>query len=483
MRSRFAVGVLVGCLMGNYVYGQRINYYEGNYGFGVTTPNQVIHVNGDIQVGRNPSANSRSGLYLRSESAETHFNWRLGNQITVDGGFEIARSKERGSGEFLPPYFTIGSTGNVGIGTTIPMAKLDVPGTVRVGTGFRGVTPIGILSIIDDENPSLEVLDLTGDTTATINIGSGSMWNLVANPISGTNAYGFEIKKSGSAKMVIDTDGNVGMGTLSPTQKLDVNGVIKAGNNYFNILTYYKNGTPSNGIKIVTNIPFSSGNQMVTLMIEGYAYATNTIGLILNWYIYADEFHEPHISSFGSYTPEIKLGRENGNVVIFINDRGYFHRFSIRGYAEGMGESSSWFKGWSVKDEALNGDKEKTLVYRNKFSGEVVVDGKMGIGTSIPKYMLDVNGTIRANEVLVNIPYWADFVFEPSYRLKSLEDLEAFINANRHLPDVPSEVEIRGAGVSLSEMQAVHMKKIEELTLYIIQLHKRIEALESQVRK
>ena len=75
---------------------------------------------------------------------------------------------------------------------------------------------------------------------------------------------------------------------------------------------------------------------------------------------------------------------------------------------------------------------------------------------------------------------WADYVFQPQYKLKSLREVEAFIREHKHLPDVPSAMEVEGNGIDLGENQATLLKKIEELTLYMIELNKKVEALSAE---
>ena len=76
---------------------------------------------------------------------------------------------------------------------------------------------------------------------------------------------------------------------------------------------------------------------------------------------------------------------------------------------------------------------------------------------------------------------WGDYVFEPDYNLMSILEVEKFITENNHLPDVPSAQEIGENGFKLAEMDALQMQKIEELTLYIIDLQKQIAELQKQV--
>jgi hypothetical protein len=83
----------------------------------------------------------------------------------------------------------------------------------------------------------------------------------------------------------------------------------------------------------------------------------------------------------------------------------------------------------------------------------------------------------------VDAKWWADFVFDADYELKSLAEVEAYIAANKHLPDVPSEEEVLANGLDLGEMQAIQQQKIEELTLYIIDQEKRIAAQQKKLEE
>lgn len=118
-------------------------------------------------------------------------------------------------------------------------------------------------------------------------------------------------------------------------------------------------------------------------------------------------------------------------------------------------------------------------------------DGNVGIGVAQPSSKLDVNGkikattldvagTINAREVNITVDAGADFVFNRDYNLKPLSELESFVKENRHLPDIPSEKQMQENGLNLNEMQIKLLQKIEELTLYVINQDKRIQALEQE---
>lgn len=110
---------------------------------------------------------------------------------------------------------------------------------------------------------------------------------------------------------------------------------------------------------------------------------------------------------------------------------------------------------------------------------KAIENGNVGIGTFTPDAKLAVNGTIHTKEVKVDLTGWADYVFKPSYKLPKLSEVKAFITKNQHLPDMPSEKEVVANGVNLGEMVTLQTKKIEELTLYLIE---RDEQLTQQKR-
>ncbi len=100
-----------------------------------------------------------------------------------------------------------------------------------------------------------------------------------------------------------------------------------------------------------------------------------------------------------------------------------------------------------------------------------------------PQSKLAVNGNITAKDVMVTNTGWSDYVFQPGYRLPPLREVGAFIQANHHLPGIPSEAEVKAKGVSLGDMQAKLLAKVEELTLHMIQADERNNRLDEQNRE
>ncbi len=117
--------------------------------------------------------------------------------------------------------------------------------------------------------------------------------------------------------------------------------------------------------------------------------------------------------------------------------------------------------------------------------GRGIAVGVNNVTERLPtEYKLVVGGKILAEEVRIKLMKdWADFVFHPDYRLKTLPEVEGFIKTHRHLPDMPSALEAEQQGIGLGDMQAKLLRKIEELTLHLIEEHKTIESLQQQLAR
>ena len=117
-------------------------------------------------------------------------------------------------------------------------------------------------------------------------------------------------------------------------------------------------------------------------------------------------------------------------------------------------------------------------------SAMVIANNKnVGIGVDNPNYKLTVNGTIGARKVKVTQETWADYVFDASYQLPSLQNLRRYITEHKHLPGVPSEKEVKVQGIDLGQMNKILLSKVEELTLYILELEKRNQDMKADFRE
>ncbi|MCR5193389.1 MAG: hypothetical protein K6D59_08800 [Bacteroidales bacterium] len=124
----------------------------------------------------------------------------------------------------------------------------------------------------------------------------------------------------------------------------------------------------------------------------------------------------------------------------------------------------------------LNVDNNVSAVNGN-FSGSLYVTGLSRLGNG---FECSYDGRVRTKSLTVTLDGWSDYVFDEGYHLPSLYELEKYVATNRHLPDIPSAKEVDENGVDLGEMNAKLLQKVEELTLYVIDLQKQIDELKKQ---
>jgi hypothetical protein len=206
-----------------------------------------------------------------------------------------------------------------------------------------------------------------------------------------------------------------------------------------------------------------------------------------------------------------------GETVFYISNRnelritkftngGLSDRYSLHAYNNPNGNidfyliTNNW-TAMAVKSCMLGGDATRLIlntVTESLPSGLVEItplnikpiltsdyDGNMAINMATPdsNYKLSVNGKMRTKEVKVEALNWPDYVFEEGYDIGTLKGLESYIKTNKHLPEMPSAKEVETNGLAVSEMLKLQQKKIEELTLHLIRLDKKVSTLESENRK
>lgn len=165
----------------------------------------------------------------------------------------------------------------------------------------------------------------------------------------------------------------------------------------------------------------------------------------------------------------------SGGTLILYDDNSTRRNRAILGADEyGAYLRSTWNSGGTDAISFRNSNNAQVMTITN--------DDNIGIGTTDPgSFKLAVEGKIGAHEVVVTTEGWSDFVFEPNYNLMPIKEVESFVKENKHLPDVPSESEVMENGISLGEMDKILLQKIEELTLYVIELKKENEKLNQKV--
>ncbi len=116
-------------------------------------------------------------------------------------------------------------------------------------------------------------------------------------------------------------------------------------------------------------------------------------------------------------------------------------------------------------------------------TGSIVTSGNVSIGCSSGLGNLNVNGKIQAKSIEILTAPCADYVFEKNYKLMNLHDLSLYVAANKHLPEVPSAEEFKANGTNVTEMNELLLKKVEELTLYVIDLNKQLQDAKTEIGK
>ncbi len=170
---------------------------------------------------------------------------------------------------------------------------------------------------------------------------------------------------------------------------------------------------------------------------------------------------------------EFAAGPTSFEQIVLYNDGR--QKSSIRGAVTGITYVISDVSNHRFVTKSYNGIETESM--------RIESGGHVGIGTVDPgSYKLAVEGTIGARAVEVKAGPWADFVFDKNYKLRPLKEVESFITAHQHLPDVPSEKEIKEKGINVANMDATLLQKIEELTLYAIEQNKRMEEQDKRMK-
>lgn len=177
-------------------------------------------------------------------------------------------------------------------------------------------------------------------------------------------------------------------------------------------------------------------------------------------------------------TSQFKRGTAIG-----IPSSNYYTILGLRGWSDDSGGPAH-----ELAFSNLSGISYRTGTIASGWSGwrKVLTEniaGNVGIGTDNPLERLSVNGKIRAKEIKVEAANWPDYVFHSDYELLSLGEIGHFIKTNGHLPGIPTAAEIESEGVSLGEMNSALLKKIEELTLHLIEKDKELKRQNQEIEK
>jgi hypothetical protein len=430
-------------------------------GIGTATPAGKLDVNGTFVVSKDlgnfqqESMVMANGVYgsLAGLDMNTHgLNiYTTSNHSLILGAYGQLKAALFPSGNFKlshiwyldegPKLQVDGNTwiaGNLGLGTITAGAKLHVVGAVKIVDGTQQAGRV----LGSDANGLASWVDPSGFGGGLWTAGTGKIYNTTL-----TN--------------------NVGIGTDAPAAKLDVSGnaivrgsatIITGPTGSFNVGSYEVPSYPlsyDGSTGITTTHSLRAGALFTTTL-----GAVNIEGNIGHFYLHAN-------ATINGYQQAVKLNRVGFNgagPTMEINDDGF--------YATNVGDAPAY--------KVLSAKYSNTEVAYIGGAGNAHFASSLTIGTTtLPTgYELAVKGEIIAEKVKVKLyTGWPDFVFQPQYELLTLGQVEQFIKANSHLPGVPSAAEIEKNGLDLGDGQGVLLKKIEELTLYMIEINKTVEKL------
>lgn len=390
-------------------------------------------------------------------------------------------------GEMRSIYFNALRYKNVGIGTDRPFQKLHI---------MDG-------NILISRSPS----DAPGSLNGSILFGevASNTWPLGEWGIEyyneGLNFWKVESESNRGANycLFLKNNGHVGVGTELPLSKFQVNAgfeKLSIGSANYPGLGPCTSYIGFNAARAQNNWIFDSdgvhnGGAIIYVDVFGSIQFVNAKSLESSSdpQIFTDEEIAGMSRMTISNTGDIGIGTRNPSVALDVNRNG---ATAIRSYALGSYASSLWAMnsqggyGLTVDELGVGHISENALEPQPIISFR---NGRVGIGCedfegASGNHKLFVTGGITTEDIEVKLHGdWYDNVFLKDYSLKSLEELEKYVIINKHLPDIPSESEVRANGINLGEMNALLLKKVEELTLYLIDQQKQINALKEKLNE
>ena len=433
---------------------------SGNVGIGTSSPQQKLHVVGTSIFNGNTIIQGNSRLHFYAEADGPYLTENYGIRAFPyynSHAFMIMNQPlyvgYETDGANIDAYDgSVIASNRIGIGTKTPLRRLSI-NSVNTST----LVDFGLYQ----NNVEKAILGVAG---ANNDFFSGSIsGDLALKSVSGRILFG-----AGSGTTApgasIHSNGSMGIGTPSPNENLTIK--YASGNVGGFAL---RNGDNNAMFSIHTDL---SGSGML------HAYHAMVLSTGYNSIIFS-----PY------QTERMRIGH-NGNVGIGTSDPQ--HALDVNGNLRAGGFILSANAG---QGKVLTSDANGIATWQTIFGGSSqwttnssnihFANGNVGIGTTdVAGYRLAVNGDAIFTKLKVKqYQGWPDYVFDSTYNLRSIPDLEKFIRQNSHLPEVATAKEVAENGLDFAETQSAMLKKIEELTLYIIDLNKTVEKQQKQINQ
>ena len=449
-----------------FTFGQSRNLYVEGEGDQMGT----IHTMGELA--------KNVGLELvRGDGSQRLADYRLLNN---DGSFRIQFETDNFLSNPGTNRFSILENGNTGIGCTNPQAKLSICSGEMAFSNSLSETAGDKISLDGYAFNKAAFVGLGYETSTIVNP-SGQISELrdLYYKAEGTHRWynNTNADLGTSASMVLNQDGNLGIGTNTPDARLHIETGADAS---FSSNGYIMTGRLDNLNLIMDNneIMARDAGQEAILLLQrdgGGVSVGMPSGNVEAPFAVQGNGSQIHLSNATETTNDWFLGASNSNWLI-------------------GGGKMIIGPGGNSTNNMMSFDRNTDIVEIQRNGGDLMLcsqeNGQVGIGISdaanLPsaEYLLAVDGSIIAEEVRVELSgNWPDYVFADDYNLMPLSEVEKSIQENKHLPGIPSASIVETEGIELGEMQKKMMEKIEELTLYLIQLEKDNDELSKRVQQ